>query len=245
MKSLHILFYFLLIILGCKDHNIDTKDKNNKVYGTYYGVVPCASCSGIETILTLEKNDSFLLQTKYLTDSTIQNTDSLKGSFSKNDSIVTLKIDAKYSMPNQYKIKHNKIKQLDLEGNEIKGDLAPNYILHKSLFPEIENTKWELIELNGEEVNESSDNYYIFFSSKNKEINAQAGCNVLIMTYVINQGLQLKIKEASSTKMFCPNSIEEAFKNAILSSDNYTIDGKFLSLNKAKMAPLARFKRVN
>lgn len=249
MKLIHILFLSFLIALGCKNQNSLQKsnnlDKNNKIYGVYYGIVPCASCSGIETILTLQKNDSFLLQTKYLVDSPIQNFENIKGSFSINDNILTLNINSKYSMPNQYKIKSNEIIQLDLEGNEIKGNLAQLYILSKSLFPEIENTKWKLIELNSKEINENPENYFIFFSSKNKEINAQAGCNILNMSYSINNPFSMKINKVSSTKMFCPNSIEDEFINALRTCDNYTTDGKFLSLNKARMAPLVRFERVN
>jgi hypothetical protein len=41
------------------------------------------------------------------------------------------------------------------------------------------------------------------------------------------------------------NSIEDEFINALLDCDNYTTDGNFLSLNKAKMASLVRFERIN
>eukprot|EP01133_Synstelium_polycarpum_P010467 gene10467-12187_t len=34
--------------------------------GTYKGTVPCADCPGIETIITLNKDQSYSMETKYL-----------------------------------------------------------------------------------------------------------------------------------------------------------------------------------
>ena len=34
--------------------------------GTYFGILPCADCNGIQTILTLNKNLTYEIQMKYL-----------------------------------------------------------------------------------------------------------------------------------------------------------------------------------
>jgi len=46
-----------------------------------------------------------------------------------------------------------------------------------------------------------------------------------------------------STKMACENmEVENDLTKALMAADNYSMDGDNLSLNKARMAPLARFK---
>jgi len=40
--------------------------------------------------------------------------------------------------------------------------------------------------------------------------------------------------------MACPDNLEDEFKEILELADNLSTDGKYLSLNKARMAPLAR-----
>ena len=98
--------------------------------GTYEGTVPCASCEGIETMLTLNIDRTYRLVTNYL-----GRNDALEeentGSFTWDEvgSIITLKKVAQG--PTQYQVGENRIWQLDLSGNRIAGDLADHYILTK------------------------------------------------------------------------------------------------------------------
>ena len=49
-----------------------------------------------------------------------------------------------------------------------------------------------------------------------------------------------------STLMACENmEVETELAKVLEQADNYTIEGDILSLNKARVAPLARFKRVD
>ena len=41
--------------------------------------------------------------------------------------------------------------------------------------------------------------------------------------------------------MACPGQLEQDFIQALIETDNLASDGQTLSLNKARMAPLARF----
>lgn len=98
--------------------------------GTYKGTVPCASCEGIETVLTLNKDMTFKLSTHYfgLNDALEED---VMGSFTWDEtgSIVTL-ADVT-NRPNQFKVGENRIWQLDMNGERITGDLADHYILTK------------------------------------------------------------------------------------------------------------------
>jgi len=99
--------------------------------GNYYGVVPCADCPGIETRITLNKDETYQVSWKYQDkgDETFQN--SGKFQWDASGGIITLgNLDKEY-FPNQYRVGENCLFQLDKEGNRITGDLATNYILSK------------------------------------------------------------------------------------------------------------------
>lgn len=98
--------------------------------GTYKGTVPCASCEGIETILTLNMDMTFKLSTHYFGRNDALEED-VMGNFSwdKTGSIVTL-ANVK-DRPNQFKVGENRIWLLDMDGKRVTGDLANHYILTK------------------------------------------------------------------------------------------------------------------
>lgn len=99
--------------------------------GTYFGVLPCASCEGIETWVTLNSDGTFELRSNYL------------GLNDARDEIFTgnFEWDATGSMiqlqglignaPGKYKVGENRIWHLDQDGNRIEGALEEFYILQK------------------------------------------------------------------------------------------------------------------
>ena len=99
--------------------------------GTYFGVVPCADCPGIETRITLNKDGTYQISWKYQDkgDEVFQNA----GSFQWDDKggVITLGNFDKDFFPNQYRVGENRLFQLDKEGNRITGELAEKYILSK------------------------------------------------------------------------------------------------------------------
>lgn len=99
--------------------------------GTYFNVLPCASCEGIETWLTLYPNGKFELKTNYLGLNDARE-EIFTGSFEwdQSGSIVQLK-GLIGDAPGKYKVGENKVWHLDQEGKQIKGELADRYILHK------------------------------------------------------------------------------------------------------------------
>jgi uncharacterized lipoprotein NlpE involved in copper resistance len=97
--------------------------------GMYKGVTPCADCEGIETSLTLSKDNSYVLTTKYLGKST--KTKEMKGTFTWNTEGNTITLNAITDGPNQFFVGENQLTQLDLSGKKITGALAEKYILRK------------------------------------------------------------------------------------------------------------------
>src|SRR5690554_7428111 len=57
---------------------------------------------------------------------------------------------------------------------------------------------------------------------------------------------RIEFSRGMSTLMACENmEVETELAKVLEQADNYTIEGDILSLNKARVAPLARFKRVD
>ena len=108
-------------------HGLDTA----AIAGTYSGLLPCASCEGIETAITLYTDRSFLMKEVYKgeqPDSFIN-----KGKYEIKDRVLYLKMDgAGVERPVMYTVTPNALTQLDMNGNEIQGAFAGHYRLIKN-----------------------------------------------------------------------------------------------------------------
>ncbi len=93
--------------------------------GVYEGIIPCASCEGIQTTLTLQADNSFELKSIYLgKDESIFKVAG-KFDWDSNGSKITL------SDGTQYLVGENQLFMLDIGGNRISGELAEHYTLKK------------------------------------------------------------------------------------------------------------------
>ena len=222
-----------------KDHH--TAQNSLDWNGTYSGVLPCADCSGIETGLTLNADNTYLLTTSYLGKQD-PGTNTLEGKFEWNGNFINLLGIKKGERPTTYKVEENRIRQMDLKGKEIEGNLAKSYVLTKNGNPNVEDRRWQLVELYGKPVTGEPETHYVLFHSKDGRIEAKAGCNTMSWNYVIKNELRLQTEKGISTLMACPDNLEDELSRAISEADNLSTDGEHLSLNKARMAPMARFE---
>jgi heat shock protein HslJ len=122
----------------------------------------------------------------------------------------------------------------------------------------ISDTRWELIEINGQPVKDSIENVFgvkakapkafIELNSKDGRVSASGGCNTMGGSFTLqSEVMRIRFSEIFSTEMACINTNYDAELGKVLSAvDNYSLseDGKTLSLNRARMAPLARFVAV-
>jgi len=223
--------------------NSDSHTSQNSLdwQGSYFGITPCASCPGIETELTLTSDQNYVLTRKYIDN---EGTDTVKGKFSWDGNLIKLEGIKDGDGPSMYKVEEGKIRQLDLKGKEIKGQLAQNYVLTKNGNLSVEDKRWKLIELYGKPITGSAETHYIIFHSEDGRVEAKANCNVILNNYKIKNQYQLKITPGISTLMACPDNLEQELLKALVQADNLSISETNLSLNKARMAPLARFELV-
>lgn len=216
--------------------------------GTYSAILPCADCEGIETELTISNDENYSLTTNYLgVDTPV--TETIEGKFVWLEDGNTIKLEGieEGTHSPYFRIEENRVRYLDLEGNVVTSELENHYILTKEGNTLVEDKKWQLIELNGKEVKDSdSENYFIIFNSKDRRAQAKANCNVLLYSYKIKNELQIKLEQGMTTLMACPEgNIEDEYREVLNTVDNLSTDGETLTLNKARMAPLAKFKIVS
>lgn len=147
----NILLFSLVILIGmvsCKPKDAATEEAttqtadttatappgyenvSSELAGMYKGVLPCADCEGIETVLVLNADNTFLLKTTYLGKPETAATEKT-GTMRWNPEKSFIVLGGLENVPTMYVVGENKLTQLDMEGNPITGNLADKYILTK------------------------------------------------------------------------------------------------------------------
>lgn len=228
---------------------------------TFSGILPCADCEGIKTVLKLNNDNTFTLSETYLGKKDVPFES--KGNYEWNSTSKKLTVFTS-GEPRYYQLVGEKLLLLDMNGEAPTGALANKYILSKNavtttntttVTPEntkptaeipLENTRWRLTELNGKKLTgEEAADYYIIFHSKEHRIESRVGCNQLMYSFETKKQGDLKINPGATTLMACPpNSIEDEYKNQIITVTNYSITKGVLTILKGKKA-IATFVVVN
>lgn len=190
------------------------------------------------TVITLENDLTYRFQAAVAGES--DKATDITGSFvwNKSGSEITLKGDGGNNV-------------IYIVGENSLSEKGSNSVLTKLEKESITEKYWKLVELNGKPV-VKDDNFgreaHLILKAENNKFNGSAGCNTFFGSYQLNEAsLQIKFSQVASTRMACPDmETENQFINVLNTVDNYTIsaDGTKLSLNKARMAPLARFEVV-
>ncbi len=110
---------------------------------------------------------------------------------------------------------------------------------------DITGKTWKLTELNGQPIKlkNPKNNPYFKLNTEGMRYEGHAGCNGFGGTFEIKpEVMRIKFNQGMSTMMACEDlDIENRFTKAVLAADNYSVNGNTLTLNKARMAPLAKF----
>lgn len=104
------------------DNNKFGKVTEGRLVGTYRGDLPCTDCEAIATVLTIASDKAYTLEYVYVGKSA--EAFSKSGKWELQESELNLE-----GLDFKYKVEPNQLRQLDLSGNEITGDLAERYVL--------------------------------------------------------------------------------------------------------------------
>lgn len=128
-------------------------------------------------------------------------------------------------------------------------NVNPNTTISQKKPSGIVEKYWKLIEINGQKVtaeNFTSKEPHLILKSEENRVNGNGGCNSFFGTYEMQANAnRISFSKIGSTRMACmePN-VEADFLNVLETVDNYTVKNDTLQLNKARMAPLAKFVAV-
>lgn len=108
---------------------------------------------------------------------------------------------------------------------------------------------WVLTELSGKAIKKSehfNKEPYLGFKAQDGTFFGHTGCNGFGGSVKKMNEFKIEFGPAMQTMMACVGmmDIENQFTAALSTADNYTVKNGILSLNKGKMAPLAKFKFV-
>jgi heat shock protein HslJ len=212
--------------------------------GVYQGVLPCADCPGIETRVSLQQDGGFERTTRYLDRG--EQVFTARGRFewdAQGRRVLTRADDGETQW---YQVGEGRLFHLDREGRRIGGELADRYVLEKNRSdPRLEGRHWVLVELAGQPVEAGPGRAIpsIAFDGGTGRVAGNASCNRFFGGYELLEGDRIRFGQFGATMMACPDmSLEQRFLEVLQRADSYMVNDGVLSLNRARMAPLARFQ---
>jgi copper homeostasis protein (lipoprotein) len=212
--------------------------------GAYVGTIPCADCEGIRTRVELRGDGTFARSLTYLGKDERPFDDSGRFTWDAAGSRIAL---GNTNEAQRYQVGENVLFLLDRDGQRITPDRASLYRLEKIVSDaRLENRRWQLTELNGQPVQpvQGREGAFLELDGAQSRVTGNASCNRFFGTYELTVGNRLRFApNLASTMMACPElERERAFLEVLGRVDNYAIADGVLSLNRARMAPLARFR---
>lgn len=216
--------------------------------GTYQALLPCADCDAVLTTLTLSDAGTYELKRLYVgKDTALFDT---RGRFGWSDDGSRIELDIG-DAPAGYLVQENRLLQLDMAGERITGALADRYVLHKIKesdplitpvsFP-LYDTRWELVRLRGQDLPDTLQEKPWLTLKRDGSVSGFAGCNQFFGRYT-EDGLRLRFEDVASTLRGCLDpAMNDALLQVLREVDNFSRSSNTLSLNRARMAPLAEFR---
>ena len=166
-------------------------------------------------------------------------------SWTSNGSHIILKDSESRMEDKLFKVGENQLWLADRKGETMVNAQNQAYDLVKIDNPLVE-VYWRLIELQGAPVsNKTGKEAFIVFRAQGKRVHGNFGCNNFNGSYTLEYGNRISFSQMATTMMMCADmELEQAFSEALRMADNYYVIGDQLVLNRARMAPLARFEAV-
>lgn len=212
--------------------------------GTYSGILPCADCMGIQTEIILKEDDTFEKTTIYLNKSDKKFVET--GTFSWQDDGKVIATSDNVGNINLYKVEENQLRLLNQEGNQIEGDNANLYLLHKTQAP-IVNKYWKAIEIMGlaVEMDEDMNEPHLLIRS-NGQFSAGGGCNSMFGQITLDGKDRISFSNIAITEMACAfDNYDQELLEVFNNTQQYImVDEKHMQLIVGKRAPLAKFEAV-
>ncbi len=218
--------------------------------GTYRGVLPCADCPGIDIVISLWPDNRYSFQRRYKSKSTDIITTTGSVTWNADGNSISVADDGTTT---QFKVAENQLIMLDQTGNQITGPLADHYKLTKVAEATLRETYWKLTELMGKPVAKTRNEAHMILKANEDDksaltgrVNGSSGCNRMTGGYELKEPNRIHFTQMAGTMMACIDGmeLEHEFLDVLGKVDSYVVTGTTLHLNRARMAPLAKFEAV-
>ncbi len=241
------------VLLGCKSQQTTAHNSQNSLdwHGLYKATFISADndCGGVSVLLNIKEDLTYTQQSACV--KSLDNITNTAGTFKWNrlGSEITLTDDAT-KQKTVYQVRENQLQKLSENGKRIVYAATAQNNMIKISTEEITEKYWKLIEINGKAVkmDESLNREpHLILKKDNNRLTGTGGCNFFNGAYELKDMNRISFAKVATTQMACLNmEIESELLKVLSAVDNYTLspDGNTLSLNKARMAPLARFEVV-
>jgi heat shock protein HslJ len=248
MKKIFIVLSICVTILACKSKHDAVNDleemqeserseataealfedmhnsQNSLSYqGSYYGLLPCDGCMGIQFKLIFHQDSTYTTQSIYLgkSDEILEK----KGRYNWDEfgSEITCRIDNRIVA--RYKVEENRLVQFGQQGR-INGETEARYILHKNPNP-LWNKPWFALSFQGVDVNKSELKPNLTFLPSG-QVHGTGGCNSLHAKYSLIEDQKIKVGAVASTKKGCGNipHFDQELSEALRKSASYKVEEK-------------------
>lgn len=243
-----IFFLLHITLVACisskQQANLDMHTSQSSLdwAGWYQGLLPCADCLGIETIVQLHADNTYQLSQQH-TGKTGRSSYTGIFSWEANGNKITIS-DNKQKF--RFQVSENKLFWLDRTSKKIKKDMAIHYILTKHE-NNIQEKYWKLAILKGDSVATDSNNReaHIILRQDGAQFKGYAGCNAISGSYALKEQNGIRFSRISSTDRACDKTaLEQKMIDMLLTVNTYTQHGDTLYLQQEKMVPLAKFEAV-
>ncbi len=223
-----------------------TEDPFYSLFGTYEGTLPCADCEGIKTTLNLSEGNQFTRDTQYLGKQ--QDAFNLTGNFELDRETAVITLNIQDGDGQQYEMGKGVLYHLDMEGNQIEGDLAELYKLTKKMTDkQLEGHKWILTHLMGQQVLRATGNSdaTILFDSEQARAVGSSSCNRYNSAYELLPANRIKISPGMVSLMACENmEMEKQYLQMLTKAASYNISEGVLYLMDEENNIVAQYKPV-
>lgn len=173
--------------------------QNSLTYqGSYYGLLPCADCMGMQFKLTIHEDSTYTAETIYLgkSEKVFKNTG--RYNWDEFGREIICRIDNK--IVGRYKVEENRLVQFGQQGR-LDGTTEARYILQKNPNP-IWNKIWFADSISGNKIEENEILPNLTFLPMG-QVQGSGGCNQLNAKYSLTNAEKIKVGAVSSTKKGC------------------------------------------
>jgi heat shock protein HslJ len=239
---LYIILAITLLVNACSGQNgkgILFKPENSQKSGVVFtGVLPCADCQGIQTMVRLNENNTYYRESIHIGKSDeIYNSEGTYAWKKNSISLTSGNSDIEFCV-----FKDNKLFPVKEPKSRVDTVVQKYLQISKN---ELQEKYWKLFELNGKLVTINSENKrepHVIFKLLNNRVVGNSGCNGFSSTYRMYKSNGINISDILSTKMACLEvTIESEFFTAFENANGYFIVNDTLYLSRNNQT-IARFR---